>query len=189
MAGPRDRYDRPSVRAERLGAATTTRPQTDLASGPMGVTARSVHPVASPWVALTVIVLLLAGSLSPFSFELAAARANDGLGFSALGWPPSNRADLMTNVIVYVPVGLALGLTLRRRLPRAACLAMATLIGGAVSLSAEWAQTFLPIRTASWLDVGVNMGGTLLGALAAPVVAALPYPVEASNESAIASTA
>ncbi|MCP4246928.1 MAG: VanZ family protein [bacterium] len=173
MAGPRHRYDRPSVRAGRLRAGTPTRPETHLAAAPVQVSQQSDHAGASPWVALTVIALVLAGSLSPFSFDLAAARANGEVGFTGLGWPPSNRADLLTNVMVYIPVGLALAMTLRRRLGRAAGIATAALIGGAVSLSAEWAQTLLPIRTASWFDVGVNVGGTLLGALAAPIVGAV----------------
>jgi len=122
--------------------------------------------------ALGVAFLVLAGSLSPFAFDLAAARANGGSGVAAIGWPRSGFDDLLTNVGVYLPVGAALFLWLRRNAPAGLALTLTVAVGGAVSLLAEVLQTCIPVRTASWIDVIANVLGTLAGAALAPAVSA-----------------
>lgn len=73
--------------------------------------------------------------------------------------------DLVLNVLGYVPLGFVLAPTLLPRLGRLAAIVTATLLAGALSLSIESAQNFLPSRVSSNLDVGCNIAGALLGAL------------------------
>ena len=133
---------------------------------------------ARPWVAwavvwpATVVLLVLAGSLSPFSFDLSAARANGRWGLLAIGWPRSPVADLVTNVVVYLPIGAAACLWLRRRVGLLQAVVLTLAVGGCASVLAETLQTLIPVRTASWIDVRANMAGTLLGAVLVPGLAA-----------------
>lgn len=77
----------------------------------------------------------------------------------------SSRADLVLNLIVYIPFGLLLcavlaGPVLLRPL-------LATLAGASLSLVLEVGQTYLPGRMSSPIDLALNATGTLLGALVA----------------------
>lgn len=123
--------------------------------------------------ALLVISLVLAGSLSPFSFQLETARANAGLGLGAIGWARSDLHDVLTNIAVYVPVGLVLSLWLLRKLRGVWAILLSTALGGTISLLAETLQTGIPLRTASWVDVFLNVEGTFCGALGAPLASAM----------------
>lgn len=147
-----------------------SKPEAPLgAGGAAGHQRRRCDPARALW-ALGVALLVLAGSLSPFTFDLAAARASRGVGLGAIGWPPSAYGDLITNIVVYLPVGAALFLWLRRRFRAWPALVMAGALGGVTSLLAETLQTCVPVRTASWIDVVVNAIGTLCGAAIAPAV-------------------
>lgn len=117
--------------------------------------------------ALTVALLVLAGSLSPFSFDFAGARAAGSLGLAGIGWPASGIDDLITNLVIYLPVGAICFAWWRRRTGLIGGLLLATAAGGALSLMAEGLQTAIPVRTASWIDVLVNGAGSLLGAVLA----------------------
>ncbi len=120
--------------------------------------------------AVSVVLLVLAGSLSPFQFDVAAARAQQGVGPLAIGWQRSTITDLLTNIVVYLPIGSSLAIWLRRRVSAVTASCLATLIGAGTSLIAESLQTCIPLRTASWIDVLVNVSGTWCGALSAPLV-------------------
>lgn len=84
--------------------------------------------------------------------------------------PIFSRADILTNVLAYVPLGLLLCLWLQRRGAKVAALVLATLLGTVVSLSVEWVQAYLPARVTSLIDFGTNIFGTFLGALLARLV-------------------
>ncbi len=74
-------------------------------------------------------------------------------------------ADLVTNLLIYVPLGLLLMRALARR---GVCLACRWLLvvcaGTALSAGLEYFQAWLPGRTPSLLDLGLNALGTALGA-------------------------
>ena len=123
--------------------------------------------------ALAVISLVLAGSLSPFSFQLENARTNGGIGLGAIGWARSDLRDVVTNISVYVPVGLALSLSLLRKLRGLWAILLSTALGGTISLLVETLQTGIPVRTASWVDVFLNVEGTFCGALSAPLASVM----------------
>jgi VanZ family protein len=115
-------------------------------------------------------VLLVYGSLSPWSGWRAL-----GVGaFAYLGapWPAYVTAfDLALNVLAYLPLGLLLVLALYPRLRGAAAAVAAVVLAGGVSLLLEAAQTYLPARIASNLDVLTNVAGAALGAVAGVLLA------------------
>lgn len=70
-----------------------------------------------------------------------------------------SRADALTNLLVYFPLGWLLAVGMPGLGPL-----RATLLGCALSLTVEYLQAFLPGRVPSVLDWGLNSAGTLLGA-------------------------
>lgn len=118
-------------------------------------------------------VLIVYASLYPFS-----GWRDQGIApweFLSAGWPRYwTGFDLGANVVGYVPFGFLLALSfLRRGKPRfapssnAAAVAVATLAGAVLSLLMEGAQSYLPYRVPSNVDFGLNVAGTLLGAVLA----------------------
>ncbi len=87
-------------------------------------------------------------------------------------WVPpvvrSDANDLLTNLAVYAPVGVALRLLVRRR-GRAGRRDFVLSLGLAIGLSyvTEFLQQWMPGRASSLTDVGLNALGALLGALLA----------------------
>lgn len=74
------------------------------------------------------------------------------------------RFDVAANVLGYVPVGLLCVAALHPRLKGVAAAAVALSGGVALSICLEAAQSYLPTRIASNLDVVANGAGTALGA-------------------------
>lgn len=83
----------------------------------------------------------------------------------------SDANDLLTNFVVYLPVGIALRLLLRRR---GSCgwsdLLLATMAAGALSYLTEVLQQAMPIRSSNAVDVIVNTAAAFVGALLASPV-------------------
>lgn len=76
------------------------------------------------------------------------------------------RFDIAANVVGYAILGLLGVAALHPRVRGWAAAAIATAAGAALSLGLEAAQSYLPARIASNLDVALNVAGTLLGAAA-----------------------
>lgn len=141
-------------------------------SAPWGVTTPGHKSSAWP-LALTYAALIVYASLFPFT----GWRDQGLLPWSYLSapWPRYwTGFDLGINVVGYVPLGflLTVGL-LRSWLRRSGLLAvlLGTLAGAALAFVMESLQSYLPIRIASNLDLGLNAAGTLIGAaLAAGLV-------------------
>jgi VanZ family protein len=73
-----------------------------------------------------------------------------------------SRADLFTNVLAYIPLGVFIAWSADRR--RVVCLmSTATGLGAFLSFIMESMQMFLPSRTASNIDIALNVAGTLIG--------------------------
>lgn len=96
--------------------------------------------------------------------------------FLFAGWPKYWTVfDLVANVIGYVPLGFLLALSFMRRgnvryfatHSNLASIAVALVAGTALSFVMEAVQTFLPSRVASNVDFGLNVSGTLIGAITA----------------------
>jgi VanZ family protein len=123
---------------------------------------------------LAYAALIIYGSLYPFT----GWRVSDAVMFGFIGCPlPEHfdRADLLTNVLVYMPIGLLLALWLTRRRSFGAAVLLSVVAGTLLSFAIESTQQFLPARVASQLDLLTNMAGTLLGALLAGIASAQTF--------------
>lgn len=80
------------------------------------------------------------------------------------GIPPHVLISLAGNVVVFVPLGATLALALGDK-PAGRRLLLATLIGAALSLAIELAQTAIPSRVTALDDLLLNATGTASGAL------------------------
>ncbi len=122
-----------------------------------------------PSTALAAYALALAwGSLFPMTGWRDAGTPL--LGFLLDPWPRWwTIADLVFNLIIYLPAGLLVALLLRQRGLRRAAVPLALIAGSAAALGLEALQTLLPGRVPSRLDWLANSAGTLVGALAAPL--------------------
>jgi VanZ family protein len=114
---------------------------------------------------ITVYALLLAiGSLYPFSGWLPMSEWS--LHFLIEPWPRYvTRTDLVTNLLVYVPLGYALALIFARPGHGARGVIVGAVMCALLSLSMETGQAQMPARIASNLDLLVNSLGALIGAL------------------------
>jgi VanZ family protein len=98
--------------------------------------------------------------------------AGPALVFLTEAWPRYLTAfDLAANFFGYLPFGLLCALAVHARFPGVAAIALATLSAAALSLLLESAQSFLPARVPSNVDVLANVAGAAAGALAAVFLA------------------
>lgn len=122
---------------------------------------------ASPlarYLFLAYVLLVVYATLYPFS----GWRDSGIWAFAYLtaSKPPYITAfDLVVNVLGYVPYGWLAVLALYPRAKGFAALGIALASGAVLALILEAAQTFLPARFASNVDVVCNLAGTVLGAL------------------------
>lgn len=111
---------------------------------------------------LLYLLLISYGSLYPF--DGWRVPPDGSLAFLSAPWPRIiTRTDLITNILAYLPLGYLLASWLRQYLPRWQTAVWATLAAGLYSLAMESAQTFLPGRIASNLDLLTNLAGALCG--------------------------
>jgi VanZ family protein len=125
--------------------------------------AARVRPAGPAWLTLGYVALLAYGTLYPLSGWRLPPVGLTTL-FAASLHMPASRADLLTNLLVYLPLGLLIGLRRREHGP-AGAVGRAALAGLALSTALECLQAFLPERTPSLLDVGLNGAGAGAGAL------------------------
>ena len=133
-----------------------------------------------PWAlaALAYAALIVYGSLYPFS-----GWTTRGVKLFAFLLPELaghlSRADLVTNVLAYMPLGLMLARWWRKRGGLLGAIAIPTLIGALLSFAMEFSQQFLPARVASLSDLVANTLGTVVGALMAGVMhgESLPWTI------------
>lgn len=129
---------------------------------PPGPRRSTVLPLALAWAALTLYATL-------YPFEGWQWPAGAGL---LLPWPRwTQRFDVLTNLLAYVPAGLLLYmLGVRRRRAPLAALAWAVVVPAAGSYLLELAQQTLPQRVPSALDWVLNSVGALAGAVLGAVL-------------------
>ncbi len=113
---------------------------------------------------LAYTLLILYGSLFPFTHWTEPTKPL----FSFLVTRPSyDRADLVQNLLVYLPLGLLMTVWLNGRRRFAPALAWATVAGTLLSFAIESIQQYLPDRVPSLSDLVLNSVGTLFGGLLA----------------------
>src|SRR5579872_843101 len=110
-------------------------------------------------LAAGVAALILYGSLFPFEFHACAPAVL--LSSSAI---PSDRGDLLSNVLLYLPLGFFGYLALGRSKWSAVAV---TLAGAALSFAIEMTQSCDYGRVPSLSDILANSAGTLAGSAAA----------------------
>ena len=79
-------------------------------------------------------------------------------------------ADLVQNVLAYMPLGLFLAAALRRTMGSSPALLLAAGAGALLSFAMESLQQFVPSRDPSVIDILLNIGGTCIGAAGAVVL-------------------
>ena len=107
-------------------------------------------------------------------YPLSGWREPIGSVFAFLGalWPRYITAfDVAANFFGYLPYGLLCALALVRRLSPLAAVVIATASGALLSLLLESAQSFLPARIPSTVDVLANVAGAAAGGLLAATFA------------------
>jgi VanZ family protein len=121
------------------------------------------------YLALAYTALVIYASLHPFSGWRDLGLSP--FAFLDAGWPRYWTVfDLAVNVIVYLPLGFLLTLTLRH-LPvpgRLTPLFAGILLACLISLCLESLQTWLPTRIPSHVDLACNSAGGAIGALLTP---------------------
>jgi VanZ family protein len=119
--------------------------------------------------ALAYTALIVYGSIYPFSgWTTHGVRL---FAFLTPDWSAHlSRADVVTNVLAYMPLGVLLARWWRNRGVTLGAIAIPTLIGGLLSFAMEFSQQFLPARIASLSDLLANTLGTVIGALMAGVM-------------------
>lgn len=121
--------------------------------------------------AIAYLLLLVYGSLFPFD-QWDAARGGLHAWLSPL-WPAHlSRSDVVTNLVVYIPLGLFMMLAWTRRTPPRMKIALITLGGLVLSLCMEYLQSYLPARVSSLSDTLFNAVGTCSGAVLGHTLAA-----------------
>jgi VanZ family protein len=111
-----------------------------------------------------ILALIVYGSLYPFNFNPDLISGGLYAAFRELRWARAGRGDLILNVLLYLPLGFCLVLALGGRLNRVYAVVLATILGAILSLSIELAQSILPSRVSSLLDLSLNTAGSFLGA-------------------------
>jgi len=131
----------------------------------------SPHSVRLAWILASAYLLVIAyASLQPF--EGWRVPAGPVPGFLAAQWPHYiTLQDVAVNVAAYAPLGLLLSVVFGAIVGPLRGAAAATLAAALLSLCMESAQTFLPSRIASNVDLLANAFGALIGAMAAPLLA------------------
>lgn len=125
------------------------------------------------------VLLLFYASLMPFDFTVDQAWVDAQLRRAWQFWPfervlHTSRADMLSNVMLYVPLGLlvAARLALNPRRPRWVALLTGVAVCGAASLLVELGQVFSTSRIASATDFLMNLAGGSAGAAAGALLGA-----------------
>lgn len=120
------------------------------------------------WVVAATSAVLY-GSLIPFQFDWASFDITAALGRLHFGLGAAKLDDIVTNLLVYVPLGLSVALCAMPRIVtsggRLVRLLTAITVGTCVSILAEVIQTGIAIRVPSWTDVLLNATGSAMGAV------------------------
>lgn len=114
------------------------------------------------YIAFALALLIGYASLYPFAGWMAPA---DAL-FSFLFTLPARveRADIVQNVLAYMPLGLFMAAALRRRMASPSAFLLSAGTGALLSVAMESLQQFVPSRDPSVLDIALNIAGTCIGA-------------------------
>lgn len=125
-----------------------------------------MHKTSAWPLALIYVGLICYASLYPFSdwrYQGVVPWA-----YLSSPWPKYwTGFDITINLLGYLPLGFLLALSALRTSRGRYAVVLATLAAGVLSLTMESLQSYLPMRVASNVDLGLNVAGAWLGALLA----------------------
>ena len=121
-------------------------------------------PRVTHYVTLAYVLLLIYGTLFPLNEWLTPSASPWSLMWQR-GLQNSSKADMLTNLLVYMPLGLLLMRILAVRRCSWCTLLLVTLASALLSLTLEYLQAHLPGRVPSVVDVVLNTCGGFAGAL------------------------
>jgi VanZ family protein len=113
-----------------------------------------------------IAVVIVYGSLFPFHFQARVILNGPLIALLSTWRIPDDRADALSNFLLYLPFGL-FSVRALRGLPRWALVPLVTIAGCALSMCMEMIQFYDPGRDSAMADVYANAAGTFAGALAA----------------------
>ena len=121
-------------------------------------------PLLPHYLTVAYCTLIVYASLHPFSgWHISGISP---FVFLTSGWPRYwTLLDLLSNVVAYVPLGFFLAQSMMSRIGRLGALLLTTMAGFALSFVIECAQSYLPSRVPSNVDLVCNGLGSLAGAL------------------------
>lgn len=121
--------------------------------------------VGARWCVVILAMIPLWAMVYPLNLQSSASGVWLGGGYES-------RIDLVSNLLLFAPLGLVAAIAARHR-GRSAIrtVIVIALAVGVLSLACETAQLWLPKRDSSRLDLLTNTGGAVLGALAGCVIA------------------
>jgi glycopeptide antibiotics resistance protein len=123
---------------------------------------------SNPFIVLLILcgAFIIYGTLLPFEFSMNGERVEAGLQRIWEGPWLGSRADLVSNLLLFMPWGfLVAAWRLSRGASYGAATVLALLSGALLSGFVECAQLFTPSRTTSLLDLATNTAGSTFGAL------------------------
>lgn len=149
--------------------------------------------------ALITLVLILCITLFPFDFTFIGYEARRKAFMSpSLNEVEGLIEDIQANILLFIPVGYALAVLVKRRERHMVrTLALVTAGGALLSTSVELLQLFIPFRYSSFIDIATNTMGTgvgfllhaiLGGRLSRLVVSALNHPQRSEAKQLLAVT-
>jgi len=134
-------------------------------TNPSPVSGKPPRPGLHYALAAVVAILIAYGSLYPFVFRDAGSLSADISHFLGSGRQShQGRGDLLANLLLYIPLGLAVTLALAQGVSRTLAAILAVFLGTALSLLIELAQFFDVGRVSSFSDFALNVIGVLAGA-------------------------
>lgn len=134
-------------------------------TSPPPVPGEPINPFLRLALATGVAILIAYGSLYPFVFHDAGSLSDDIAHFLGT-WrqPPQSPGDFLANLLLYMPLGLALTLAFVQGMPRYLAAILAVICGAALSVFIELTQFFDVGRVSAFSDFILNAVGTLAGA-------------------------
>lgn len=126
--------------------------------------AAETHLRIARWLTLVVGLLIVYGSLYPFSFVVPPKGSLIAL-LTQLDWARTTRADVLANLLLYLPLGALLSFALPTQWSAARTAFLATAAGTLLAASLETLQLLEPFRVASLTDLVLNGIGTFAGAV------------------------
>ncbi len=110
------------------------------------------------------VMLVIYGSWLPFEFQTEAISRSGIALLSRITWAPSPLEDAVTNILIFIPIGLFVSMRLRLTAKyRGVRVILPFVLAAMTSLVSETGQTVIPQRSASYTDMMLHGVGTLIG--------------------------